>query len=60
MTESELQAADLLGIDKWRELHRDELGVLHQISFYRVVLDEAVSHATLPVLVSTLTLKAYN
>ena len=34
MTESELQSADILGVDKWRELHRDELGVLHQINWY--------------------------
>ena len=41
MTAADSEVADKIGPEKWREKHSDKMGILHQIEWYRVVLDEA-------------------
>lgn len=41
MTAADSEVADKIGPEKWREKHSDQMGVLHQIEWYRIVLDEA-------------------
>lgn len=46
MSEDDRRTSELIGVDKWRELNKDTLGILHQISWYRVVLGSP--HPALP------------
>lgn len=41
MTAADSEVADKISPEKWREKHSDQMGILHQIEWYRIVLDEA-------------------
>lgn len=41
MSAADSEVADKIGPEKMREKHSDQMGILHQIEWYRIVLDEA-------------------
>ena len=41
MTAADCEVADKIGPQNWREKHSDQMGIMHQIEWYRIVLDEA-------------------